>query len=247
MKLTKRNKRELKTIAVVIFAIAAVFLWVVQNIGFPIPTNISRGRIQVIDVSSYNGKIQWKKVKDRKINHAMLKIGSGIGGSRAGKEDELFAVNYRNAGYASIHRGIYYYSYAKTPLDARKEAEHCLSILRKYGVDPSDLDLPVAFDIEEASVFKTGKRNVTAITNAFCDVIKEAGFEPMVYSSVSAFRNYFEYDKIKKYEIWVAHYTKRSRPSITIPYRMWQYTSTESVPGANTGQGRCDINYYYVR
>ena len=54
------------------------------------------------------------------------------------------------------------------------------------------------------------------------------------------------YDKIKDYEIWVAHYTEADAPSIPFPYRMWQYTSSASVEGANTRQGRCDVNYYQV-
>lgn len=78
MKLTKKNKRELKAISAVLILFAIVFLWIVQTIGLPIETYIDRGKIKVIDVSSYNGTVNWKKVKDQKINHAMLKIGSGI-------------------------------------------------------------------------------------------------------------------------------------------------------------------------
>ncbi|MFR9100268.1 MAG: hypothetical protein ACLVI9_11625 [Anaerostipes hadrus] len=77
IKLTKKNKRELKAISAVLILVAIVFLWIVQTIGLPIETYVDRGRIKVIDVSSYNGTVNWKKVKDQKINHAMLKIGSG--------------------------------------------------------------------------------------------------------------------------------------------------------------------------
>ena len=248
MKLTKRNKKELKKIAVVLALIGAVFLWAARNIGLPIKTNVKQGRIQVIDVSSYNGKVNWKKVKDQKINHAMLKIGSGIRHpKRKGKEDPLFAANYRNASYAAIHTGVYYYSYAATKEEAGKEAEHCLSLLKKHGIQPDDLDLPVAFDIEERDVLNTGKENVSEITAAFCDKIKKAGYTPMVYSSASALKNHFIYDKIKNYEIWVAHYTDASSPAIPFEYRMWQYTSSASIEGANTKSGRCDVNYYLMK
>lgn len=246
MKLTKRNRKELKKIAVVLALIGAVFLWAAQNIGFPIATNVKQGRIQVIDVSSYNGRVNWKKVKDQKINHAMLRIGTGMHEKSKGKEDTLFSANYRNASYAAIHTGVYYYSYASTKEEAEKEAEHCLSLLKKYGIQPSDLDLPVAFDIEEKDVFDTGKENVSEITVAFCEKIKKAGYTPMIYSSASAFKNHFIYDKIKKYEIWVAHYTDASSPAIPFRYRMWQYTSSASIEGANTKDGRCDVNYYLV-
>ena len=247
MKLSKRNKRELKGIAGFLILAAAAFLWMIQTIGFPIKTTVQQGRIRVVDVSSYNGTVNWKKVKDQKINHAMLKIGSGINGKRKGKEDPKFSSNFRNAGYAAIHRGIYYYSHALTVEDAKKEARHCLKLLKDHGIDPSDLDLPVAFDIEERAVFNTGKANTTAITKTFCEEIRKAGFDPMVYSGASALKNYFSYSIIKQYKIWVAHYTKAEAPSIPFPYQMWQYSSSESVPGANTGSGRCDVNYYLVR
>lgn len=234
-------------ICLFLVVLAGVFLWIVQNIGFPIQTKIMKGgRIKVIDVSSYNGNINWKKVKDQEINHAMLKIGSGIHQKRKGSKDTKFASNYRNAGYASIHRGIYYYSYAATVEEAKKEAKHCLGLMRENGIDPTDLDLPVAFDIEEEAVFRTGKNNVTAVTVAFCEEIKKAGFTPMVYSGASALRNYFHYSQIKNYKIWVAHYTSKTSPDIPFPYQMWQFTSTASVLGANTGRGCCDVNYYYV-
>ena len=118
--------------------------------------------------------------------------------------------------------------------------------LKEQEIDPTDLDLPVAFDIEEEAVFQTGRRNVTAVTTTFCDEIKKAGFEPMVYSGASALRNYFEYSKIREYKIWVAHYTKASAPAIPFSYDMWQYTSRAVINGANTGMGYCDLNYYLV-
>ena len=246
IRLTKKNKKELRMISVILILLALVFLWIVQNIGLPIPTQVEGGRIKVIDVSSYNGVVNWKKVKDNNINYAMLKIGSGINENRSGKKDSKFATNYRNAGYASIHRGVYYYSYAKTVADARKEADHCIRMLKEQGIKPKDLDLPVAFDIEEEATFQTGRSNVTAITTTFCEKIKNAGYEPMVYSGATALNRYFQYSKIRDYKIWVAHYTKASRPSILFHYDMWQYTSKASISGANTGMGYCDLNYYLV-
>ena len=82
---------------------------------------------------------------------------------------------------------------------------------------------------------------MTAVTTTFCDEIKKAGFEPMVYSGASALRNYFEYSKIREYKIWVAHYTKASAPAIPFSYDMWQYTSRAVINGANTGMGYCDL------
>lgn len=77
----------------------------------------------MIDISSYNGTVNWKKVKDHNVNHAMIKIGSGMNEKRTGRKDSKFDTNFRNAGYASIHRGVYYYSYAKTTSDAKKKPD----------------------------------------------------------------------------------------------------------------------------
>lgn len=246
MKLNKRNKKELTMISMFLLLIAAVFFWIVENIGLPIETKIEAGRVQVIDVSSYNGTINWKKVKDKQINHAILKIGSGINAKRKGSEDSKFASNFKSGGYAAIRRGVYYYSYATTVKDAQKEAKHCLSLLKKHGIAPSDLDLPVAFDIEEDAAFQTGRDNVTKMTEAFCEEIEKAGFTPMVYSNASSLKNYFIYGKIKKYKLWVAHYTDADHPDVPFDFQIWQYTDQAFVPGANTGRGTCDLNYYLV-
>ena len=86
----------------VLIFFAVIFIWIVQNIGLPIKTQVEKGRIKVIDISSYNGTVNWKKVKDHNINHAMIKIGSGMNEKRAGRKDSKFDTNFRNAGYASI-------------------------------------------------------------------------------------------------------------------------------------------------
>ena len=69
----------------VLIFFAVIFIWIVQNIGLPIKTQVEKGRIKVIDISSYNGTVNWKKVKDHNVNHAMIKIGSGMNEKRAGK------------------------------------------------------------------------------------------------------------------------------------------------------------------
>ena len=157
-KFTRKNKRELAVICTFLFIVTFIFIWIIQNIGLPIETKVENGHIKVIDVSKYNHKVNWKKVKDSQINHAVLKIGSGAGKKKKGTEDPMFISNYRNAKISSIHCGVYYYSYAKDAKAAVKEAKHCISLLKKHDIDPEDLKLPVVFDIEEEEVMKTGKR-----------------------------------------------------------------------------------------
>lgn len=246
VKFTKKNKRELAVICTFLFIVTFIFIWIIQTIGLPIKTKVVNGRIRVIDVSKYNKKVNWKKVKDQQINHAVLKIGSGSKEKKQKTEDPMFGINYRNAKISSIHCGVYYYSYAKDVKQAKQEAKHCISLLNKYEIDPSDLKLPVVFDVEEENIMKTGKKNVTALTRAFCEEIKKAGYQPMVYSNAYYLKQYFDYEGIKEYKLWVAHYTKKEQPDISYQYHMWQFTDQASVAGANTENGRCDLNYYLV-
>ena len=93
MKLTKKNKKELKMICGVLIFFAVIFIWIVQNIGLPIKTQVEKGRIKVIDISSYNGTVNWKKVKDHNVNHAMIKIGSGMNEKRSGRTVNLMPIS----------------------------------------------------------------------------------------------------------------------------------------------------------
>ncbi|HIT61064.1 MAG TPA: glycoside hydrolase family 25 protein [Candidatus Fimousia stercorigallinarum] len=211
----------------------------------------SGDQIQVIDVSRWNGKINWKKVKKSDIYYAMLRIGRGAQDSSGMAEDSYFYQNYQSGRSYNMKMGVYFYSHAETTKEAKKEAEYCLGLLEKYGIKPKDLAMPVAYDVEEESIFATGKNNVTKVTKTFCDAIEDAGYTPMVYSSASSLMQYFKHSTIKNYKIWVAHYgVEESGPSYPYHYDMWQYTSEGIVPGANTSKkdhvGNCDINYYIV-
>ena len=208
-------------------------------------------QVRVIDVSKWNRTISWKKVKKSDIYYAMLRIGRGADGDSSMAADSAFKKNYKSGKRYNIHMGVYFYSYAVTVKEAEAEADYCLSLLKKYGVDPEDLELPLAYDVEEKRIFKTGRKNVTAMTVAFLDKIRDAGYQPMLYASDSALIRYFKHSKIKDYQIWVAHYgVEESGPNYPYHFDMWQYTSKGIVPGANTSgkdnKGNCDINYYVI-
>lgn len=208
-------------------------------------------KVKVIDVSAWNGKVHWFKVKKQGIYYAMLRVGRGDAGTGEMAEDQYFKTNYRSGRYYNMRMGVYFYSYATTVREAKEEARFCLKLLHKYGIGPEDLKLPVAYDVEEKCTFATGRRNVTDLTVAFCEEIKKAGYTPMVYSSASHLMRYFKHSAIKDYKIWVAHYgVEKTGPSYPYKYHMWQYTSKGIVPGANTSkkddEGYCDINYYII-
>lgn len=193
----------------------------------------AQAAVKGIDVSGYNGTVDFESVKKQGYTYVMIRTG-------AGKEtvDSCFAQNYGAAGTAGLKRGAYYYSYATTVKEAQAEAKKCLSIL-----DNRNLECPVAYDIEEDAAFKTGKENVTAMAVAFCEIVKAAGYEPMIYASLNKLKEYFDYDTISQYKIWVANYDV-DYPDYAYPYMMWQYT-IGSVKGANTAGGQCDENYIY--
>ena len=205
-----------------------------------IPTDSSV--IPVIDVAKWEGKIDWKKVKKSGIHHAVLKIGSGDHDGTGFNEDPLFETNYKNAVRKGIECGVYFFSYAVTKEEAKKEAQYCLSLLKKYNIEPSDLFFPVAFDIEYDRALQTGKRNCTDMTVAFCETIKEAGYEPMVYSSAAYFTSRLYYQEIKDYKLWVANYDAGG-PAFGKPYSMWQYSEDGVVDGV---KDLCDMNYWYT-
>lgn len=208
-------------------------------------------QVKVIDVSSWNGKVHWSKVKKEGIFYAMLRIGRGNTGTEEMAEDAWFLRNYESGKFYNMRMGLYFYSYATTEKEAKSEAEYCLQLLKNHKIDPEDLELPIAYDVEEKSTFATGRKNVSNLTAVFCDTIKEAGYTPMVYSSAGHLLKYFKHSTIKDYQIWVAHYgVEKSGPSYPYAYDMWQYTCEGIVPGANTSgeddKGNCDINYYTI-
>ena len=239
-------------------SILALLLGICLSLGFLVfrqsdEVTVEKGnKVKVIDVSSWNKTIQWRKVKKEGIYYAMLRIGVGQNGKISSKQDAYFKRNYRSGKFHRMRMGVYFYSYATTVSEAKTEAKDCLSLLQKNGISPDNLELPVAYDLEEDATFATGRENTTRIAVAFCEEIKKAGFTPMIYSSSAHLNRYFQYRKVKDYQIWVAHYgVEETGPSFVHPYHMWQYTCTGIVPGANTSEkddvGDCDINYYYVQ
>ncbi len=202
-------------------------------------------QVQAIDVSSWNEKVDWKKVRQQDIYYAMIKLGSGSRDGQEAREDRYFKRNYKKGVHYGMNMGVYFYSYATTVEEAKQEAADCLAMLEKYQITPEDLTMPVAFDVEEEKTLATGRNQVTAMAQAFCEEIQAAGFTPMIYANAQTLNWKFQYHKIRNYKIWVAHYDVE-RPAFTHPYDMWQYTDVASVEGANTDRGICDMNYYNV-
>lgn len=193
--------------------------------------------IRGIDVSYYQGTIDWSAVKASGIQFAMLRAGYG-----AGNVDEQFRRNAGECNRLGIPFGVYWFSYAYTQAGARQEAEYCIRTIQDYKVQ-----YPVAIDYESASVNYARSQGVnvtpalaTAFVNAFCERVEELGYFAMYYSNLDFLNRMFQSSLRSKYALWFARY--QSQPGED-GLAMWQYSSSGSVPGIG-GNVDMDIAYY---
>ena len=185
-----------------------------------------------IDVSRYQGEIDWKKVKASGVQFAMLRAGYGRFDSQ---KDAQFERNYKEAKAAGIPVGAYLYSYAKTVEDARSEAKVFLQ-----WVKGKQFAYPLAFDVEEAEQAQKGKQFVSDIIRAFCETVEQAGYYVCIYANKYWLDNYIDADCKKRYDVWVAQWAKTN--TYNGAYGMWQYTSDGAVSGVS---GRVDLDESY--
>ena len=188
-----------------------------------------------IDVSSWQGKPDWKKVKKSGIEFAILRIHQKNG------PDTSFEHNYKGCKANAIPIGGYKYSYALTPAQALEEAEDTLSVLAGRG-----LDFPVFYDLEWNSQRKLGSVAIEKIAETFLNRIKKAGYKVGVYCNMDWYQKVLT-EKLRKYDLWIARYPsddngtiqERLRPDIGVG---WQYSSKGKVSGIT---GNVDMNVFY--
>lgn len=188
-----------------------------------------------IDVSSWQGKPDWTKVKKSGIEFAILRIHQKDG------SDASFEHNYKGCKANAIPIGGYKYSYALTPAQALEEAEDTLSVLAGRG-----LDFPVFYDLEWNSQRKLGSASIEKIAETFLNRIKKAGYKVGVYCNMDWYQKVLT-EKLRKYDLWIARYPaydngtiqERLRPDIGVG---WQYSSKGKVSGIT---GNVDMNVFY--
>lgn len=185
-----------------------------------------------IDVSKWQGNIDWNRVKASGVDFAILRAGYG---SVSSQKDVTFEDNYQNAKAAGIPVGAYHYSYAKDVAGAKREAQTFLEWIKG-----KQFEYPVVFDIEESATYNLGRNTVSEIIKTFCSIVEAAGYYVSVYTN----KNWLDHvvsDEVKsKYDTWLAQWT--STPSYIGPYGMWQYTSSGVVDGIS---GRVDMDIAY--
>jgi len=202
---------------------------------------VKAGTVPGIDVSYYQGKIDWEKVKASGIEFAMIRVGyRGYGEEGKLVEDKLAFDNLKGALAADLQVGVYFFSQATNVEEALEEADFVLERIKKY-----DITLPVVFDweyiSEEARTANVDPRTLTDCYLAFCGKIEEAGYTPMAYFNSYQSRKMMYLTELEQYPFWLALYSDR----MTYPYRieMWQYTDSGKVPGI---EGNVDINLMFT-
>lgn len=193
-----------------------------------------------IDVSSHQGDINWDEVKAAGIEYVMIRVAfRGYGEKGTLLEDAKAKENYEAATAAGLKVGVYIFSQAITVEEAVEEAEFVLQL-----IDGWNLEMPVAYDweclAEDYRTVDADARTVTDCAKAFCETIRQAGYETMIYFNPNQSRERMYLEELVDYGFWLAMYSDL----MTYEYKidMWQYTKEGSVPGI---QGHVDIDLYF--
>lgn len=190
-----------------------------------------------IDVSYFQGDIDWSLVKEAGIDYVMIRV--GYRGYETGliNKDTKFDEYVTGATEAGLNVGVYFYSQALNTQEAREEADFVLN-----EINGKNITYPVAFDWEitgeeSARTNDITPAELTELTDAFCGEIAKAGYIPIIYSSKRQALLKMDMDALSHYDFWLCEYDEN--PEYPYIYQMWQYSSQASIPGIN---GDTDIN-----
>lgn len=189
------------------------------------------GSIKGIDVSQWQGYIDWQAVKNDGIQFAFVRAGHGDH-----TLDTCFQQNMVNANAAGIPVGVYFYSTAQNEAQAVQDAQFVIRSMKGYLVS-----YPVVIDLEDSSQAHLSKQQIGRIAKAYCDEIRAAGYTPMVYCNENWYRNMIDVSMVSDVEMWVARWGNTY--SSDIPRDIWQSCSTGRVAGIN---GNVDIDFGYL-
>lgn len=191
-----------------------------------------------IDVSKWQGKIDFEKVADSSAEFVMIRIGVQDGFAGKPLLDKFFLQNYINAKAAGLKVGVYFYSYATTLEEAAEQAYFVTETLRGNGMD---LDLPVVFDWEsweKLSTLNMSLNDLNDCAKIFLEIVEKEGYEGALYGSKFYLKNNLWL--LDDYDMWLAHYANQT--DYEGKYFMWQCSANGRIPGI---QGDVDINILY--
>ncbi|MCI8978786.1 MAG: glycoside hydrolase family 25 [Lachnospiraceae bacterium] len=216
----------------------------------PRPEGETEGLTMGIDVSKYQGTIDWKKVKESGVEFAMVRVGYRAKSTGEIFEDPTARYNMQEAQAAGIRLGAYFFSSAVTEEEARAEAAFTRDIVARYKIT-----YPIAYNCEDFQSPDSRQYGLdaaarTALACAFLDEIASAGYTPMFYASKGELEGNAQWNTdvlAGKYKIWVAQYPEQPYPqtaasSYSGAHAMWQYTSQGTVAGISR---KTDVNVAY--
>lgn len=187
-----------------------------------------------IDVSKYQGNINWRKVAAAGVKFAMLRV---VSTNKEGLYvDQTFEQNYKGAKENGIPVGVYLFTYAQNESEQNEELHLMFETLKG-----KTLEYPVALDVEDVNTASIGKDKLTALTKRGLDIIAQTGYKPILYTGTNYKANYLDMTKLASYDLWLADcrtsYNGKGKS------QMWQY-SQENIAGIN---GKCDVDYCYKK
>ena len=195
-----------------------------------------------VDLSKYNGNVDFIKLKDAGINFAMLRLGSRGYGSGVISLDDKFVEYAQNAALAGIYTGAYFYSSAINEAEAVEEANYIVGAVSGFN-----LKYPIAIDVEKVTgdssrTEKLTSAQRTAIVKAFCDTVKGYGYNPIIYSHRDMLISGLDLEELDSYDVWLSDY---SSPT-DYPYRfsLWQFTQDGKIQGID---GNVDLNLCFIK
>ena len=191
-----------------------------------------------IDVSKWNGTIDWNAVKNSGVNYVIIRVGYRGSSQGALIEDPKFKTNIKGATAAGLKVGVYFFTQAVDEVEAVQEASMVLDRISGYKIS-----YPVFLDVEgsggRGDAIDSATR--TAVCKAFCNTIKNAGYTPGVYANKTWLTSKMDAGALSGYKIWLAQYAKT--PTYTGRYDLWQYRSDGKVSGIS---GKVDLNISYL-
>lgn len=194
-----------------------------------------------VDVSKYNSYVDYNALKNAGVQYVMIRVGAR--GYQSGKisMDEYFADNIQQATQAGLPVGLTFYSQAVSVQEAQEEAQTVLGSIGSYKIT-----YPIAFDMEHADndtsrIDTLTVDQKTAITKAFCDAIKKAGYVPIIYGNKEWLIKEINLTKLTDYDVWLSQ--QEDTPDYPYKFSMWQYSASGTIDGIS---GNADLNISLV-
>ena len=193
-----------------------------------------------IDVSKWNGEIDWDKVRNSGVEFAIVRAGYRGSVTGALVEDPYFAANMKGAAASKMPVGVYFFTQAVNEVEAVEEASMAVGLIKGYNIS-----YPVFLDVESSNGGRGDGINAatrTAVCKAFCQTVQNSGYKAGIYANKTWFNTHIETPSLTGYKIWLAQYAAAPSYNRT-KYDMWQYSSKGRISGISTD---VDMNISYM-